>query len=55
MYSVHNNLQDEPFAVLREIDGAWIPMDPRNSDFQRYLRWLEDPNAEDVAPPAPTL
>ena len=25
----------------------WIPIDPANSDYQRYLRWLEDPTAEE--------
>lgn len=24
-----------------------IPIDPANSDYQRYLRWLENPNAEE--------
>ena len=23
-----------------------IPNDPSNSDYQRYLRWLENPDAE---------
>lgn len=26
----------------------WIPCDPANSDYQRYLRWLENPNAEET-------
>jgi hypothetical protein len=30
-------------------DGRFqiIPCDPANSDYQRYLRWLEDPEAEE--------
>ncbi len=24
-----------------------IPKDPSNSDYQRYLRWLENPDAEE--------
>ena len=24
-----------------------IPCDPANSDYQRYLRWLENPDAEE--------
>ena len=29
-----------------DADGKvwWIPTDPANSDYQRYLRWLENPN-----------
>ena len=32
-----------------DADGSiwWIPMDESNSDYQRYLRWLEDPEAEE--------
>jgi hypothetical protein len=26
---------------------TWIPTDPANSDYQRYLRWLENPDAEE--------
>jgi hypothetical protein len=25
----------------------YIPADPANSDYQRYLRWLENPDAEE--------
>jgi hypothetical protein len=30
-------------------DGSisWIPMDEANSDYQRYLRWLENPDADE--------
>lgn len=28
-------------------NGSFIPVDPANSDYQRYLRWLEDPTAEE--------
>ena len=38
-------------------DGkVWfIPTDPANSDYQRYLRWLENPDAEEFAPIFPTI
>lgn len=36
--------------VIERIDAdgkIWnIPPEPSNSDYQRYLRWLENPNAE---------
>ena len=28
----------------------WIPINPANSDYQAYLRWLENPEAEDFTP-----
>jgi len=32
-----------------DADGTvwFIPMNPANSDYQRYLRWLENPDAEE--------
>ena len=33
-----------------DADGKvwWIPSDPNNSDYQRYLRWLENPDADEA-------
>ena len=35
------------FSILRHNDDgsiSSIPTNPANSDYQRYLRWLENPN-----------
>jgi hypothetical protein len=30
--------------ILRLTDNAFIPFDPANTDYQEYLRWLEEGN-----------
>jgi hypothetical protein len=31
-------------SVTRTTDGACIPFDPDNTDYQAYLKWLEEGN-----------
>lgn len=33
--------------IIVRSDGANIPLSENNSDYQRYLRWLENPDAEE--------
>lgn len=39
-------------TVLRLADGAAIPQNPANADYQRYLAWVEAGNTPDPADPA---
>lgn len=38
--SVQNGIE----TVQRISDGAFIPFDPDNTDYQVYLKWLEEGN-----------
>ena len=31
-------------AILRVADNAFIPFDPANTDYQAYLKWIEEGN-----------
>jgi hypothetical protein len=48
----YENLQTiagEKVIARNNDDGStsFIPIDPANSDYQLYLRWLENPEAEE--------
>jgi hypothetical protein len=44
MYKLLNNRNGQPFAVLKTEEGLLtsIPFDPDNTDYQAYLKFLEE-------------
>ena len=52
---IYTHIQADPATLTMEhierenADGSisFIPIDPANSDYQRYLRWLENPDADE--------
>jgi hypothetical protein len=45
--------QTEPSFIIRTIDNAFIPFDLANTDYQEYLKWLQEGNtplpADDIS------
>lgn len=51
MYQLTNST-----SILREADGAFIPCDPANADYQQYLEWVAEGNTpEPYTEPALTV
>ena len=44
MYKLITIQSREPNSVLRLSDGACIPFDPANTDYQEYLKFLAEGN-----------
>jgi hypothetical protein len=40
--------------IQRMVDGAFIPPDPANTDYQQYLEWIAAGNTPDPYVPPPT-
>lgn len=45
MYKIiQDKLSGQDVSVQRVSDGAFIPFNPANTDYQKYLKWLEEGN-----------
>jgi hypothetical protein len=48
MYKLFNALNGQKF-VIRLLDNAMIPFAPDNTDYQDYLKWLDEGNTPEPA------
>ena len=45
MYKIlKSKIQPDLFTIMRVADKSQIPLDPDNSDYQAYLKWLAEGN-----------
>ena len=54
MFKITRNSSNEDNGVKRLSDGAFIPFDPANTDYQEYLKWLAEGNTPESADMPPT-
>jgi len=41
---IKNSLTNQDSGVKRLADNAFIPLDPANTDYQAYLKWVAEGN-----------
>ena len=48
-------LTAHPHTIIRDSDGAFIPTDPDNVDYQAFLAWCDEGNEPTPYTPPPAV
>ena len=50
MYKLHLNPRTNEIGMVKRLsDNAFIPLDPANTDYQNYLKWVAEGNTPEPA------
>ena len=49
MYTIIKDGYQNLICIKRTTDGACIPFDPANADYQKYLKWVAEGNTPEPA------
>jgi hypothetical protein len=49
MYKLINNSFGTLGIILKTDNNLWIPIDPANTDYQAYLKWVSEGNTPEPA------
>ena len=49
MYKIHKKDETYIYCIERIADGAMIPLNTDNTDYQAYLKWVSEGNTPEPA------